>query len=349
MQLSDGRGFRPAQDPADPAEQPEYQPSQREPKQVQQLLDEGYFAEQLIGAIDQVFDSRPPDANPVRSFGFVLSYVHRRLHPIGAPSTEVDLTGDIPPTGDRLTGMATTGDPSAADAAHAPQPADDPMAPVYTLLEAASIRSMEGVEDVVYSVPGIQLGLRHLLGMSEPFSPDEIHGAVLAAVSRNVAPDRLVGYAHAVLENARRDARERERLQQSLSADRLTGPDEAGAVSGGYPASSQDAESPSAPTGPGKEACAQWQAALSELELQMTKATFATWVKPTELLAWESKGESSSGSARTRVVLGTPNEYVKDWLENRLHTPIVRTLSGIAGHPVEVGFELCLRSQRNCP
>ena len=66
------------------------------------------------------------------------------------------------------------------------------------------------------------------------------------------------------------------------------------------------------------------------------------------LLAWESNGDGND-NARTHVVLGTPNEYVKDWLENRLYTPIVRTLSGIAGHPVEVGFELCQRAQRNCP
>jgi len=175
--------------------------------------------------------------------------------------------------------------------------------------------------------------------LPEPSSLEEIRGAVLAAVSRSVPPDRLVGYAQAVLENARREVKERERLQQSLSAVRLTGPGDVGTVSEGYPASSQEAESPSAPAGPGREDLALWQTALNELELQMTRATFDTWVRPTELLAWESQAENN-GSARTRVVLGTPNEYVKDWLENRLYTPIQRTLSGIAGHPVEVGFQV---------
>ena len=56
-------------------------------------------------------------------------------------------------------------------------------------------------------------------------------------------------------------------------------------------------------------------------------------------LAWETAGSGDSVNGSTRVVLGTPNEYVKDWLENRLHTPIRRTLSGITGHPVEVEFE----------
>jgi chromosomal replication initiation ATPase DnaA len=82
-----------------------------------------------------------------------------------------------------------------------------------------------------------------------------------------------------------------------------------------------------------------WQAALSELELQMTKATFATWVRPVELLPWESEGDDNGGE-RTCVILATPNEYVKDWVENRLYTPIQRTLSGLAGNTVEIEFEV---------
>jgi chromosomal replication initiation ATPase DnaA len=96
---------------------------------------------------------------------------------------------------------------------------------------------------------------------------------------------------------------------------------------------------PSEHAEPGNDACSMWQAALSELELQMTKAAFATWIRPVELLAWESEGDDHGGKS-TRIVLGTPNEYVRDWLENRLYTPIQRTLSGIAGHPVAVEFEV---------
>jgi hypothetical protein len=92
-----------------------YRPCEREREQVQELLDEGYGADQIVGAIDQVFASRPPHANPVHSFGYMLSYVHRRLDPIEEPSTEVDLTG-ASPTGDWPTGMAIASVPSAADA-----------------------------------------------------------------------------------------------------------------------------------------------------------------------------------------------------------------------------------------
>ena len=71
-----------------------------------------------------------------------------------------------------------------------------------------------------------------------------------------------------------------------------------------------------------------WNAALGELELQMTRSTFNTWVKPTTIVSWKDD----------TVVLGTPNGYIKDWLENRLYAPIQRTLSGVSGQAVNVQF-----------
>jgi chromosomal replication initiation ATPase DnaA len=91
---------------------------------------------------------------------------------------------------------------------------------------------------------------------------------------------------------------------------------------------------------PGKQALTLWQSALSELELQMTKATFDTWLRPTTLLTWEPGEGNASDNGSTRVVLGVPNGYVKDWLENRLYNPIARTLSGIAGQEVAVKFRI---------
>jgi chromosomal replication initiator protein len=78
-----------------------------------------------------------------------------------------------------------------------------------------------------------------------------------------------------------------------------------------------------------------WNAALGELELQMTKATFNTWVKPTTVVSWQEDN----------FVLGAPNGYIKDWLENRLHTPIQRTLTGILGQPVNVQFVVWAEEQ----
>ena len=71
-----------------------------------------------------------------------------------------------------------------------------------------------------------------------------------------------------------------------------------------------------------------WQAALGELQLQMTKATFDTWVKNTSLISCEDG----------TFVIAVQNGFAKDWLENRLLTIIKRTLVGIVGHAVEVKF-----------
>ncbi len=71
-----------------------------------------------------------------------------------------------------------------------------------------------------------------------------------------------------------------------------------------------------------------WQAVLSELQLQMTKATFDTWVKNTCVV------ECDDGT----FVIGAQDAFTRDWLENRLLTTVKRTLVGIVGRPVEVKF-----------
>lgn len=71
-----------------------------------------------------------------------------------------------------------------------------------------------------------------------------------------------------------------------------------------------------------------WKATLGELELQMTKATFNTWLKDASLVS----------SEEGHFVVGVRNDYAKDWLENRLQDTILRTLASIMEHEVTVGF-----------
>lgn len=71
-----------------------------------------------------------------------------------------------------------------------------------------------------------------------------------------------------------------------------------------------------------------WQAALGELQLQLTKPTFDTWVKNTYVISWEDG----------TFLVGVHNGYAKDWLENRLLTTMKRTLSSIVGKTVEIKF-----------
>ncbi|MDT8304971.1 MAG: chromosomal replication initiator protein DnaA [Anaerolineae bacterium] len=71
-----------------------------------------------------------------------------------------------------------------------------------------------------------------------------------------------------------------------------------------------------------------WKATLEELELQLTKATFNTWLKDARLIASDDQ----------EYVIGVRNDYARDWLEHRLQGAIVRTLSAIAGEVVSVRF-----------
>lgn len=71
-----------------------------------------------------------------------------------------------------------------------------------------------------------------------------------------------------------------------------------------------------------------WKATLGELELQMTKATFNTWLKDARLLTCKDD----------EYVIGVRNDYAKDWLENRLQDTILRTLTAIVNQAVSIRF-----------
>lgn len=71
-----------------------------------------------------------------------------------------------------------------------------------------------------------------------------------------------------------------------------------------------------------------WQAALGELQLQMTRDTFNTWLRPTRVIG------RKDGVLRVEV----ENGYVNEWLSNRLLEAITRTVKGIAGEELEFEF-----------
>lgn len=71
-----------------------------------------------------------------------------------------------------------------------------------------------------------------------------------------------------------------------------------------------------------------WSAALGELQLQMTQATFETWLRDSKLLRYEDG----------TFVVAVKNGYAKDWLEHRLLATIKRTLARLADRTVDVRF-----------
>jgi chromosomal replication initiator protein len=71
-----------------------------------------------------------------------------------------------------------------------------------------------------------------------------------------------------------------------------------------------------------------WDATKGELQLQMTKATYDTWISNTFPIAFEDG----------TFIIGVHNTYAKEWLENRLLTIIKRTLIGLTSSTAEVKF-----------
>lgn len=64
-----------------------------------------------------------------------------------------------------------------------------------------------------------------------------------------------------------------------------------------------------------------WQAALAQLQFKISQANFATWLKNTQIYA-KKDGE---------LTISTPNNFSKEWLENKYNKIIFQVLRGLDG------------------
>src|SRR5512143_871478 len=71
-----------------------------------------------------------------------------------------------------------------------------------------------------------------------------------------------------------------------------------------------------------------WQSVLMQLQSEMPKASYDTWVGETRPLSYENGA----------LTVATPNAYARDWLESRLASTISRLLVGILSSNVAVNF-----------
>ncbi|MBK9746995.1 MAG: chromosomal replication initiator protein DnaA [Chloroflexi bacterium] len=74
-----------------------------------------------------------------------------------------------------------------------------------------------------------------------------------------------------------------------------------------------------------------WKSAYHQLELQLERPTFETWLKGAALL----------GVEEGVFVIGVGNTYARDMLQLRLYRTIRRAVSDAAGANVELRFEVC--------
>lgn len=74
-----------------------------------------------------------------------------------------------------------------------------------------------------------------------------------------------------------------------------------------------------------------WEDALGELENQVSKANFSTWFKDTFIT------KIDDGIA----YIGVPNSFVKDWLNNKFHKDILKTLRSVSDGVRSIEITVC--------
>lgn len=71
-----------------------------------------------------------------------------------------------------------------------------------------------------------------------------------------------------------------------------------------------------------------WQSVLGQLQMEMPRASFDTWVRDTKPLSYQDG----------TLTIGVRNAYARDWLESRLASTVSRLLVGIMNASVAVHF-----------
>lgn len=71
-----------------------------------------------------------------------------------------------------------------------------------------------------------------------------------------------------------------------------------------------------------------WQMVLGQLQSEMSRALFQTWVEPLQPISYREKV----------FTIGAFNPYARDWVENRLRSRVGKLLEGYFNEPVQVKF-----------
>ncbi len=71
-----------------------------------------------------------------------------------------------------------------------------------------------------------------------------------------------------------------------------------------------------------------WQSVIGQLQMDMPRASYDTWVRETHFSSYEDG----------ILTISVPNAYARDWLESRLVSTVNRLLAGMMNRPMEVRF-----------
>ena len=73
-----------------------------------------------------------------------------------------------------------------------------------------------------------------------------------------------------------------------------------------------------------------WRAVLGDLQMQLPRPTFETWLKPTE-------GVADDGQS---FIVEAPTPFAVEWLERRMFHALQRTLEKVAGRPLQLQLQV---------
>src|SRR6266508_2352482 len=71
-----------------------------------------------------------------------------------------------------------------------------------------------------------------------------------------------------------------------------------------------------------------WQSVLGQLQMEMPRASFDTWVRDTKPISYQDG----------TLTIGVRNAYARDWLESRLASTVSRLLVGTLNTNASVQF-----------
>ncbi len=284
-------------------------------------LEAGIPEEVIREGIERTFRSRRRSDRPptVADCVRLIRRLQRKHHP--------DNAGPAGATGDAGAAALAVGEaagapfPAAISAPGVPDSGASPgLVPAAAELQAEEAADPLGeiwaaLGECGCDVPPIRRGIRLLGG---EHSPEALYRAVVEALAYGVSPQRLLGYVRSVLERMAAEAAPEAGEEAVGRGDRLdsSGP-EAGVE--GVPVGGDPGEG---------EPVRLWERVLGELQLELTRATFDTWLRPTRAV----------GREEGVLVVQVASVYAREWLESRLQGMVERALERVAGEPLQVRF-----------
>jgi len=82
-----------------------------------------------------------------------------------------------------------------------------------------------------------------------------------------------------------------------------------------------------------------WETALGELQVQVNKTNYRTWLENTTGMAYQDK----------QFLVGTPNTFIAEYLDKSLRSLIQKTLIGLTGEELTISFCVAAEGGRSFP